>query len=45
MEENFKFITQVYETLNKHLKLGINIHPAGEWLLDNYYIIEEIFCK
>ncbi|MCI9017118.1 MAG: hypothetical protein HFJ53_08180 [Clostridia bacterium] len=43
MEENFKFITQVYETLNKHLKLGINIHPAGEWLLDNYYIIEEIF--
>lgn len=21
--------------------MGINIHPAGEWLLDNYYIIEE----
>ena len=27
--------------LNEHLKLGINIHPAGEWLLDNFYIIEE----
>ena len=23
------------------MKLGIIIHPAGEWLLDNYYIIEE----
>lgn len=28
--------------------MGINIHPAGEWLLDNYYIIEEtvkMICK
>lgn len=41
MEQNFKFITDTYEILNKHLKIGINIHPAGEWLLDNYYIIEE----
>ena len=39
--ENFKTIEQVYELLNEHLKLGINIHPAGEWLLDNFYIIEE----
>ena len=39
--ENFKFITITYEILNEHLKKGINIHPAGEWLLDNYYIIEE----
>ena len=29
--------------LNLNLKLGINIHPAGEWLLDNYYIIEETY--
>lgn len=41
VEENFKFITKTYDLLNQHLKLGINIHPAGEWLLDNYYIIEE----
>ena len=27
--------------LNRHLKLGINVHQAGEWLLDNYYVIEE----
>ena len=39
--ENFELITNVYNILNSHLKLGINIHPAGEWILDNYYIIEE----
>lgn len=39
--ENFKFISRTYELLNDDLKLGINIHPAGEWLLDNFYIIEE----
>ena len=41
MLENFKFIQQVYNLLNEHVKLGIGIHPAGEWLLDNLYIIEE----
>lgn len=41
MIENFEFITKTYDVLNQHLKLGINIHQAGEWLLDNYYIIEE----
>lgn len=41
MLENFKTIEQVYQLLNEHLKLGISIHPAGEWLLDNLYIIEE----
>ena len=41
MIENYKTIEQVYELLNEHLKLGISIHPAGEWLLDNFYIIEQ----
>ena len=41
VKENFKFITKTYDILNNHLKMGIHIHPAGEWLLDNYYIIEE----
>lgn len=41
MLENFRVIYQVYSLLNEHLKLGISIHPAGEWLLDNLYIIEE----
>ena len=39
--ENFDYITKTYDMLNTHLKLGINVHQAGEWLLDNYYVIEE----
>ena len=39
--QNFEYITKTYDMLNANLKLGINIHQAGEWLLDNYYIIEE----
>ena len=41
MLESFKKIQEVYNLLNEHLKLGIGIHPAGEWLLDNFYIIEQ----
>ena len=41
MLENFYFITETYNLLNEHIKLKIPIHPAGEWLLDNYYAIEE----
>ena len=41
MQENFEYITNVYNTLTNHVKLGIPIHPAGEWILDNYYIIEK----
>ena len=41
MLESFKMIQEVYNLLNEHLKLGIGIHPAGEWLLDNFYIIEQ----
>lgn len=41
MKENFEVITEVYRILNEHIKLNIPIHAAGEWLLDNYYAIEE----
>ena len=41
VRENYKFILDTYKLLNKHIKLGIKIHSAGEWLLDNFYIIEE----
>ena len=41
LKENYEYITKVYNTLTEHLKLGIPIHPAGEWILDNYYIIEK----
>lgn len=41
VKEDYKFIFETYKLLNKHIKLGIKIHSAGEWLLDNFYIIEE----
>ena len=41
LTKDFEYITMVYNLLNEHIKLVIDIHPAGEWLLDNYYIIEE----
>ena len=43
LKDNFKFIEKTYQILNEHLKLKIDIHSAGEWLLDNFYIIEEIY--
>ena len=42
VNENFKFIIKTQKILNEHLKKNIPIYPAGEWLLDNFYIIEEI---
>ena len=41
LREDYKFILETYNLLNKHLKLGIKMHSAGEWLLDNFYVIEE----
>ena len=41
MLENYAKIKSVYNLLNEHIKLGISIHPAGEWILDNFYIVEE----
>lgn len=40
--ENYKIIKSIYILLNENVKSKIPIHPAGEWLLDNFYIIEEI---
>ncbi len=39
--ENYLAIKETYNLLNDHVNLGISIHPAGEWILDNFYIIEE----
>ena len=39
--ENYEVIKAVYNLLNQNLKQDISIHPAGEWLLDNFYIIEQ----
>ena len=41
LKENYEKILETYRLLNKHIKLGIKIHSAGDWILDNFYIIEE----
>lgn len=41
LKENCKYISLIYTLLNEHVKIGIPIHPAGEWILDNYYMIEK----
>ena len=41
LKENFEVITQTYNLLNEHAKFKIPIHSAGEWILDNYYVIDE----
>ena len=43
LKDNFKYIEKTYNLLNEHVKLNIDIHSAGEWLLDNFYIIEETY--
>ena len=42
LKENFFVIKEIYKLLNEQIKQGIPIHPAGEWILDNLYVIEEI---
>ena len=41
VKENYEYIYMVFKLLNEHLKSDIPIHPAGEWILDNFYIIEK----
>ena len=41
VKDNCKYISLVYTLLNEHVKIGIPIHPAGEWILDNFYMIEK----
>lgn len=43
--DNFKYISLVCTLLKDHIKLEIPIHPAGEWLVDNCYLIESTVKK
>ncbi len=42
LKQNYNIIYETYLLLNEHARLKIKIDPAGEWLLDNFYVIEEI---
>jgi len=41
LKNNEKVLAEIYELLNDTGKSKRKISPAGEWLLDNYYLIEE----
>lgn len=41
LEENFLKVAKAYDILNESVNLNVGIPPSGEWLLDNYYLIEE----
>ena len=40
-EKNFKIIANTHKILEKTYELKIPIHSAGQWILDNMYIIEQ----
>ena len=40
LKEDFKIIKATYDLLNMTTEYKISTHPAGQWLLDNFYIIE-----
>ncbi len=41
MIKDFKYIGKTYDVLNESIAKNVPIPPSGEWLLDNYYLIEE----
>ena len=41
MNDNYNYILSVYKELNEDTQKKYAIPPAAEWLLDNFYIIEE----
>jgi len=40
-EENFRILEKTYHLLANSVKDGEQITPGGEWLLDNYHVIEQ----
>ncbi|MFT3705746.1 MAG: glucoamylase family protein [Agriterribacter sp.] len=41
LSENESILTEVHNLLTETVKHNNSIDPAGEWLLDNFYLIEE----
>ena len=41
LEETYEILLDARETLSDAADDGIDVSPAGEWLLDNFYTVEE----
>ena len=44
-DEYYNVISNTYRLLERSYDKKISIHAAGQWLLDNMYIIEEEYEK
>ena len=40
-EQNYKIILETYKVLEKTYEMKLPSHSAGQWILDNMYIIEQ----
>lgn len=40
-DQNYNIICKTHKLLENSYELKIPIHPAGQWILDNMYIVEE----
>ena len=43
VKKDYKIIEETYKILEKSCELKIPIHSAGQWILDNMYVIKEQF--
>lgn len=41
LDDNYRFISNVYKQINEYSKMKLPLCPGCDWLLDNFYIIEE----
>ncbi|MBR1883661.1 MAG: hypothetical protein IJ809_01745 [Clostridia bacterium] len=41
LKQDYSKILRTYKLLDKTYDMQISIHPAGQWILDNMYIIEQ----
>ena len=41
LKNDYQVISKAYQILNESIAKEVSIPPSGEWLLDNFYIIEE----
>ena len=41
LEDTREVLDRVYHELNNGAEHGLDISPAGDWLLDNFYIVQE----
>ncbi len=44
-DENYKIICNTYKILEKTYEMKLPIHSAGQWILDNMYVLEQEYLE